>query len=159
MRVIGIKRSPAGADASALHLDQLLGPADLRLALPQAEHLVLIAPHTRETAGMIGATELSLMPAGAVLVNIARGALVDEAALIEALRSGHLAGAGLDVFAHEPLPPESPLWTMENVIVSPHSASTSDRENARITDLFCANLRRFLDGQPLENRFDPVIGF
>ena len=159
MRVLGLKRSTEGADPKALHLDALYAPSDLHAVLPEAEHLVLIAPHTRDTVGMIGAAELSLMPAGAVLVNIARGALVDEAALVEALRSGHLAGAGLDVFAREPLPADSPLWAMDNVIICPHSASTSDRENARITDVFCANLRRFLDGQPLENRFDPALGF
>ena len=70
------------------------------------------------------------------------------------MQSGHLGGAALDVFAEEPLPPTSPLWDMPNVLVSPHSASTSDRENERITDLFCANLRRYLDGQPLENVLD-----
>ena len=73
---------------------------------------------------------------------------------MEALRSGHLGGAALDVFQEEPLPSESPLWTMPNVLVSPHSASTSDRENARLTDLFCRNLRRFLAGEPLENVLD-----
>jgi glyoxylate/hydroxypyruvate reductase A len=76
---------------------------------------------------------------------------VDEDALIEVLRSGKIAGAALDVFRQEPLPPESPLWEMTNVLVNPHSASTSDRENARLTDLFCDNLERFLDGQPLRN--------
>jgi glyoxylate/hydroxypyruvate reductase A len=159
MRVVGIKRTIAGIDPETLHLDALHASADLHRLLPWAETLVLIAPHTQETTRMIGATELALLPQGAVLINIARGALVDEGALVDALASGHLGGAGLDVFAREPLPPESPLWAMDNVIVSPHSASTSDRENARITDLFCANLRRFLDGQPLDNRFDPLLGY
>jgi len=80
--------------------------------------------------------------------------VVDEPALIEALRSGHLSGAALDVFAEEPLPAGSPLWDMPNVLVRPHSASTSDRENARVTDLFCDNLRRYLTGQPLRNVLD-----
>jgi phosphoglycerate dehydrogenase-like enzyme len=142
-----------------LHLDALYGPADLHRALAVAENLVLIAPHTAETDGMIGERELALLPSGAVFINIGRGALVDEAALIDALRSGRLLGAGLDVFQEEPLPPESPLWEMENVIVSPHSASTSGAENSRITDLFCRNLRLFLDGRPLINRFDPDRGF
>ena len=159
MRVVGVKRSTAGVTPAELHLDELFGPGELHAALGQAEHLVLIAPHTAETARMIGAAELALLPEGAVFINIARGALVDEKALVEALRSGRLAGAALDVFAHEPLPPDSPLWSLDNVIVSPHSASTSDRENARITDLFCANLRRFLNGQPLENCYDPILGF
>jgi phosphoglycerate dehydrogenase-like enzyme len=87
-------------------------------------------------------------------VNVGRGALVDEAALVEALRSGHLGGAALDVFQEEPLPATSPLWAMPNVLVSPHSASTSDRENTRLTDLFCRNLSRFLAGEALENVLD-----
>jgi phosphoglycerate dehydrogenase-like enzyme len=120
---------------------------------------VLVVPHTPETERMIGAAELALLPRGAVFVNIGRGALVDEDALIEALRSGHLLGAALDVFREEPLPPESPLWEMENVIVYPHSASTSYLENARITDLFCQNLRRYLAGEPLLNQLDTTLGF
>ncbi len=103
---------------------------------------------------MIGAEELALLPRGAVFINIGRGRLVDEPALIEALRSGHLGGAGLDVFANEPLPEDSPLWTLPNVLISPHSGSTSDRENSRLTELFCDNLRRFLAGQPLRNVLD-----
>ena len=159
MRVVGVKRSVEGVTPADLHLDALYAPSDLHDALRQAEHLVLIAPQTAETKGLIGAAELALLPERAVFINIARGALVDEAALVEALRSGRLAGAALDVFAREPLSPESPLWGLDNVIISPHSASTSDRENARITDLFCTNLRKFLDGMPLENRFDPILGF
>jgi phosphoglycerate dehydrogenase-like enzyme len=108
---------------------------------------------------MIGASQLALLPEGAVFINIGRGALVDEAALVSALQSGRLLGAGLDVFREEPLPPTSPLWRLDNVIVSPHSASTSRCENARITDLFCANLRLFLDGQSLMNRYNPALGF
>lgn len=159
MRVVGVKRSPEGVAPADLHLDALYGPAALDFVLREAQNLVLIAPHTPETEQMIGAAELALLPPAAVLVNIGRGALVDEAALIEALRSGALLGAGLDVFEEEPLPPESPLWGMENVIVSPHSASTSVRENERITELFCRNLRRFLDGRPLLNRLDPARGY
>ena len=159
MRVIGVKRSPANTSPRDLHLDVLYGPGDLDRALTEAENLVLIAPHTAETEGMIGARELALLPEGAVFINIGRGALVDEAALVSALRSGRLLGAGLDVFRQEPLPPESPLWTMDNVIICPHSASTSTRENARITDLFCANLRLFLEGRPLMNRYNPLLGF
>jgi len=107
--------------------------------LPTAEVLVLAVPHTPLTDKMIGAAELALLPGGAYFINIARGAVVDELALIEALRSGHLSGAALDVFEKEPLSPSSPLWEMSNVLISPHSASTSDRENRRITDLFCNN--------------------
>lgn len=159
MRVVGVKRSPAGAVPGDLHLDELYGPEELPRALVQAQNLVLIAPHTRETEGMIGAAELALLPRGAVFINIGRGALVDEPALVEALRSGRLLGAGLDVFAREPLPPDSPLWELPNVIVSPHSASTSDQENRRITALFCDNLRRFLDRRPLLNQLNTDLGF
>ncbi len=123
--------------------------------LTQAEYLVLCVPHTPKTEKMIGTRQLALLPKGALLINIARGQVVDEPALIEALRSGHLHGAALDVFAEEPLPPTSPLWDMPNVLVSPHSASTSDRENSRITDLFCENLRRYLAKEPLLNVLDP----
>ena len=159
MRVVGVKRTVAGVDPESLHLDALYGPKELHRALEQAQNLVLIAPNTSETAGMIGVRELSVLPRGAVFINIGRGALVDEPALIATLRSGHLLGAGLDVFAQEPLPPDSPLWDMDNVIVCAHSASTSYRENERITDLFCRNLRRYLDGEPLLNRFDHALGF
>jgi phosphoglycerate dehydrogenase-like enzyme len=154
MRVIGVDRPGYPLDAEAVPVDEFLPSTEIHSVLGRAEHLVLIAPHTPETEGMIGARELALMPPGAVLINIARGALVDEVALVEALRSGHLAGAGLDVFAEEPLPPESPFWEMPNVLVSPHSASTSDGENRRITDLFCENLRRYLGGEPLINLLD-----
>jgi len=151
MRVIGVEVGGFRADPVSVPVDELRTPEELHSVLGRAEHLVLIAPQTPQTEGMIGARELALMPRGAVLINIARGALVEEEALADALRSGHLAGAGLDVFAQEPLPPESPFWDMPNVLVSPHSASTSDRENRRLTDLFCENLRRFLAGEPLIN--------
>lgn len=159
MRIVGVKRTTAGASLVDLHLDELYSTEELPRALAQAQNLVLIAPHTRETERMIGAKELAMLPRGAVFINIGRGALVDEPALVDALRAGRLLGAGLDVFEEEPLPPESPLWEMDNVIVSPHSASTSDRENERITDLFCENLRRFLDGRPLMNQLNTDLGF
>lgn len=146
MRVIGTNAVPP-----APCVERYYPPDQLHAMLPQAEVLVLSVPHTPQTEKMVGAAELSLLPTGAFLINIARGAVVDEAALIEALRSKHLSGAALDVFAEEPLPPSSPFWDMENVLVSPHSASTSDRENERLTDLFCDNLRLFLDGMPLRN--------
>jgi phosphoglycerate dehydrogenase-like enzyme len=154
MRVVGSKRRVAGADLAALNLDALYPPDELPALLAQSEFLVLIAPHTDATDGLIGAAELAMLPPGAVLINIGRGALVDEPAMVAALRSGALAGAALDVFASEPLPADSPLWAMPNVIVSPHSASTSDRENARLTDLFCDNLRRYLEGRELRNVLD-----
>jgi len=151
MTVLGVKRNVAGVDPAALHLHEVYGPDRLHDVLRRAEYLVLIAPHTDETEQLIGAAELALLPPGAVLINIGRGQLIDEPALIAALQSRHLGGAALDVFAEEPLAQDSPLWEMPNVLISPHSGSTSDRENERLTDLFCENLRRFLSGEPLLN--------
>lgn len=151
MTVLGVKRTVAGIDPASLHLDELYAPDQLHEVLRRSEYLVLITPHTDETEHMIGATELALLPKGAVLINIGRGALIDEPALIAALQSGALGGAALDVFDTEPLPQESPLWELPNVLVSPHSGSTSDRENERLTELFCENLRRFLADEPLLN--------
>ncbi|WP_439105833.1 D-2-hydroxyacid dehydrogenase [Congregibacter sp.] len=151
MNVIGVKRSTSHADLDALNVDELYTPDALDKVLPRAEFLVLIAPHTAETENMMGEDQFASMPGGAVLVNIGRGALVDEPALIASLQSGHLRGAGLDVFKTEPLPEDSPLWDMPNVIVSPHSASTTNNENQLITDLFCQNLRLYLAGKPLIN--------
>jgi phosphoglycerate dehydrogenase-like enzyme len=126
----------------------------LRDVLGETDFLVLVAPHTPETEGMIGAAEIAAMKRGAVLINIGRGQLVDEPAMIRALKDGHLAGAALDVFSMEPPPADSPLWDMPNVIISPHSASTVTQENARITEIFCDNLQRYLSGQPLRNVLD-----
>ena len=94
--------------------------------------------------------------AGALFVNISRGSVEDEGELINALRSGQISGAVLDVFETEPLPVDSPLWDLDNVLLSPHSASTTDLENSRLTDLFCENLRRFLNEEPLINLYDPI---
>ena len=150
MTVYGTDLNPA-PDA----VDRYFEPGQLSAMLPLADVLVVIVPHTPQTEKLIGARELALLPRGAFFINIARGQVVDESALVDALRSRHLSGAALDVFAEEPLPPGSPLWGMPHVLVSPHSASTSDRENGRIVDLFCDNLRRFLNGQPLRNVLDP----
>lgn len=152
MRVLGVRRSPKGPDE--VPVDGLLGPRDLPRLLAEADFVVLIVPHTAETEGMIGPRELALMKPTAVLINIARGAIVDEPALVEALRGGRLGGAVLDVAATEPLPPDSPLWEMPNVLISPHSASTADTENAKLTALFCENLRRHIRGERLANVFD-----
>jgi glyoxylate/hydroxypyruvate reductase len=138
-------------------VQRLFPPERLHEMLPLADVLVLSVPHTPRTEKMIGKQQLDLLKPGAYLINIARGAVVDEPALIAALRSGHLGGAALDVFEQEPLPETSPLWDMENVLVNPHSASTSDRENERLTDLFCDNLRRFVHGQPLRNVLRPIL--
>lgn len=140
--------------APVAHVDRIFPPQELRAMLPLADIVVMIAPHTPQTDKMLGAAEFAAMHDGAFFINIGRGATVDESALIAALQTGKLSGAALDVFAEEPLPVDSPLWEMDNVLISPHSASTSDRENERITELFCDNLRRYLDGYPLRNVLD-----
>ena len=133
--------------------------ADLNEALPEIDVLVLACPLTAETEGMIGASQIGLLKPDAVVVNIARGQLIDQAALTAALRAGRIAGACLDVFAVEPLPPDDPLWSLDNVILSPHSASTVVTENAALTGLFIDNLDRFRSGAPLRNLYDPVRGY
>jgi phosphoglycerate dehydrogenase-like enzyme len=156
---LGVKRSITDIKPASLHTDELYTPEDLNQVLPRSEYLVLIAPHTPESEKMIGKEQLDSLPKGAILINIGRGALIDENALIAALESGQLRGAGLDVFEVEPLPKSSPLWSMDNVIVSPHSGSTSDSENALICDIFCKNIRNFLEGQPMINLFDTTKMF
>ncbi|MEQ8330928.1 MAG: D-2-hydroxyacid dehydrogenase [Longimicrobiales bacterium] len=154
MTVLGVKRTVDGIDPESVHAHELHPPSALDALWPRAEAVVLAAPHTDDTVHVLDAEALAALPRGAVVVNIGRGALVDEPAMIAALESGHLGGAYLDVFADEPLDPESPLWDMPGVLVSPHSASTSDRENERIVDLFCDNLRRWQTGRPLRNVLD-----
>jgi phosphoglycerate dehydrogenase-like enzyme len=125
---------------------------DLDELLPHADSVVITLPLTDETRGLLDRRRLRSMRRGSILVNVGRGAVVDEDALVEALRDGHLRGAALDVFAQEPLPPESPLWELDNVILSPHTAALSRRENERVVELFADNLRRYLDGRDLRSR-------
>jgi glyoxylate/hydroxypyruvate reductase A len=115
---------------------------------------VLALPATGATRGLFDAALVDALPEHAVLVNVGRGGTLDEEALVSALRSGRLAGAALDVFADEPLPDDSPLWGLDNVLVSPHTAALSVRENERIVDLLVTNLRRFRRGEPLVNVVD-----
>ena len=150
MRVTGMRRSATRVP----EVDRLFDRAELHTMLREADFLVLAAPHTPDSEGIIGEAELALLKPSAVLINIGRGALVDEDALIRALQEKRLAGAALDVLRDEPPPQDSPLWDMPNVIISPHSASTVTQENARITDIFCDNLRRYLSAQPLRNVLD-----
>jgi phosphoglycerate dehydrogenase-like enzyme len=122
--------------------------------LPATDLLVLAAPDTPKTANLLSRRRLELLPPRAVVINVGRGSLLDEDALTEMLAAGRLRGAALDVFAKEPLPADSPLWALPNVIISPHSASTVVQENDRLVDLFIENLHRYLDGRPLVNVFD-----
>ena len=157
VRVVGTKRHIEGADPDKLNVETLYPWTGLKQMLGEADFVVLICPETEETRGLMGREELAAMKNGAVLINVARGSIVDEEALIDALRSGHLGGAALDVAQIEPLLPESPLWDLPRVIISPHSASTADTENAKLTEIFCDNYVRYLRGEPLRNLLDKKL--
>ena len=133
--------------------------AQLAAALPEADFVVLAAPETPETRHMIGAGQIALMKPGAFLINVARGSLVDEGALTAALERRAIAGAALDVATQEPLPPESPLWTLENVFITPHVSGVSERVWPRETELLLLNLERWFAGEPLRNTVDLARGY
>ena len=156
MRVIGSRRdvSQTVAGVAALY-----PPEELATLLQQANFLVLACPHTAETDGLIGAAELALLPRGAVLINVARGAVVDQPAALAALHSGQLGGAALDVTDPEPPPKDDPIWEAPNLLMSPHSASTAVYENERIVDIFIENLRRWQAGEALLNELDVERGY
>jgi phosphoglycerate dehydrogenase-like enzyme len=124
----------------------------LRDVLPRAQWLLLACPLTPQTQGLIDAAALAMLPRGAQLINVARGEVVVESALVAALQGGHLGGAFLDVFEHEPLPADSALWSLPGVMVTPHSAGPSAGNAARTAAIFLDNLQRWVQGQPLRNR-------
>lgn len=148
-----------GTAVAPIGVTRLLDGSAIREALAEVDALVLACPYTPATHHLVGAAEFAAMRRTGIVVNISRGAVVDEPAMIAALTDGRLAGAVLDVFETEPLPADSPLWDMPNVLVSPHSASTVEVENRVITDLFIDNLRRYLAGEELRNVFDRARGF
>lgn len=142
MRVIGVSSAPRAIEG----FDRLYHKDELLTAAGEADFLVLLTPHTPATHHMVGAAVFAAMKPSAYLVNVARGGIVDEAALVEALRTGAIRGAGLDVFETQPLPQESPLWAMDNVIISPHMAGLNEDYPAHIMPLLAANFRAFLAG-------------
>lgn len=157
VHVLGLRRTEA-ADPAPAH--ELFGPERLHELLGRSDAVVIAAPETPETRHLIDAAALAAMKPGAVLVNVARGSLVDEAALADALGSGRLGAAVLDVFEQEPLPPGSPLWDLPNLYASAHSSVSVDRYAEDVFDLFADNLARFLAGRPLRNRVDmAALGF
>lgn len=158
LRVIAIRRSVMQRSPD-LVADEVCPPDDLPYLLAASDVVVIATPLTPETRGIMGASQLRTMRPGSYLINIARGGVVDESALIDALSEGHLGGAGLDVFAEEPLPADSPLWDFPNVIVTPHVAASSERYMDRVEDLVCDNMRRYLDGKPLRNVVDMERGY
>jgi phosphoglycerate dehydrogenase-like enzyme len=159
MRVEAIARDPGKQRAHLDVFDDIFPIDRLHERLAEADALVVTVPHTPDTDRMIDRTALGALKPGGAFVNIARGQVVDEAALIECLRSGHIGFAALDVATTEPLPAESPLWDMQNVLISPHSASTVRAENARITEIFCNNLLLYLAGKPdeMKNILDKAL--
>jgi phosphoglycerate dehydrogenase-like enzyme len=152
MRVIGTLANPSPARAAELGLDSVHGQAELMQVLARADAVVLSTPHTPATEKMIDATAIAAMKPGVTLINIARGIVVDEAAMIDALRRRHIGFAALDVATIEPLPADSPLWDMDNVLISPHSASTAPSENGKIADIFIHNLECWLSGRRQDMR-------
>lgn len=156
MRVWGVRRNPDQAEAG---IERMVGPDSWMELLPEADFVVLTVPLTNETRQMIGAKALAQMKPSAYLINIGRGGTVDEPALIEALRSGQIAGAGLDVFATEPLQPESPLWDMENVIITAHYSGITDVYDQRAMQIFLENLERYCSNRPLINLVDKQLGY
>lgn len=170
MRVLAIKRDPTAVvdrgyifpgtgDPQGELPERILGPDQLAQVLPEAEFIVLAAPATSGTRHLLGAKEFAAMRPDAIFINVARGELVDETALYDTLAQRRIAAAGLDVFATEPLPADSPLWRLDNVIISPHVAGCSPRYDDYVFEIFAENLRRYLANEPLLNEVDRQLGY
>jgi phosphoglycerate dehydrogenase-like enzyme len=156
MRVIGVRRNAA---SPAPGIDRVVTANHLAEVVGEADYLAIAAPLTSATRGAVSREVISRMKPTAWIMNIARGAIVDEPALIEALQAKRIGGAALDVFTTEPLPAESPLWTLESVIITPHNSGSSPRVGERTLALFAENLRRYKAGEPLMNRVDYKAGY
>ena len=154
MRTVGIRRTEGRPPE---HVDEVHGPQRLPELAGRADAMVVSLPLTEQTAGLVDRATIERLPASCIFVNVGRGQVVDEPALIDALRERRIAGAVLDVTATEPLPEDSPLWTLPNVLVTPHAGALSARENERIVELFVDNLRRYLDGRPLPKVVEPGV--
>lgn len=158
MRVLAARRSYV-AGQTVPNVDEVFPSDRLNEMLGECDYVVVAVSLTDETRGMIGKAQFDAMKPGAFFINVSRGAVVDEAPLLDALKSGRLGGAALDVFSQEPLPADSEFWGLPNVMVTPHNTGGLKDHADRATQFFCENLRRYLDGQPLENRVDPVKGY
>jgi phosphoglycerate dehydrogenase-like enzyme len=156
LRVIGTRRHP---ERGAPHVDELLPTTRMDDLLAQSDFVVVAVPLTEETRGMIDATAFRQMRADAWFINVARGAVVDQGALIAALQAGQIGGAALDVFVEEPLPVDSPLWELDNVILTPHNSWSTPHVARREAALFLKNLRRYLRDEPLCNVVDRSLGY
>lgn len=155
MRVLATKRNPIPSP----WVDEVYSPAGMETVLKESDFIVVVIPFTADTARYIGEKELRMMKKTAYLINIARGAVVDEEALIRVLQDGSIAGAGLDVFSVEPLPQDSPLWGMPNVIICPHMSADSPYYMDRAVKSFCENLERFIKNEKLLNEVDKTLGY
>jgi phosphoglycerate dehydrogenase-like enzyme len=155
MRVIGVRRRVVLMPG----VERIVPPELLKDVAAEADYLAIAAPLTPATKGAVSREVIGRMKKTAWIVNIARGAILDEDALVDALRHGRLGGAGLDAFSTEPLPADHPLWTLENVIISPHSSNSSPHVRERTLALFVENLRRFKAGEPLLNQVDLEAGY
>ncbi|MET3794737.1 D-2-hydroxyacid dehydrogenase [Aquamicrobium terrae] len=155
MRMIGLRRTAQSTPS----FDRIYGQGELKAFLAECDFLIMAAPLTPQTRGMIGAEELAAMKPSAFYVCFSRGGIVDDDALLEALRSGRLAGAGLDAHNVEPLPPDSPFWGLDNVIITPHHGAVTMMSRRRGLDIFLENLKRFQAGQPLLHLVDKETGY
>lgn len=161
-RILAVKRTPPKPGErrpSPSEPDEYHTLDALDAALPRTDHLILTLPGTPHTRHLLDARRLALLPRGATVTNVGRGTVIDEAALIDALKSGHLGGAALDVFETEPLPADSPLWSMPNVVITPHVAGSTPRFAPRMARLFERNLEKFLRGETLDNLVDRHWGY
>jgi phosphoglycerate dehydrogenase-like enzyme len=156
LEVGGVGRSARDADVD---FGRVHAVAELDALLPTADYVILITPLTAHTRGMFDAARFAHMHSGSRFINVGRGALIDEDALVAALTDGTIAGAALDVFQHEPLPADSPLWRTPNLFVSPHMSGDTHDYKEVVARQFIDNLRRFVAGQPLENLVDKAQGF
>jgi len=157
MRVIATRRDPSRQASTSV--DQLVHPTNLNQLLSESDFVVLSLPLTRETQGMIGETQLKSMKRTGYLINVSRGGIVQENELIKALKQRWIAGAGLDTFESEPLPEDSELWGFKNVIITPHIAGLTPYYDERLTNIFCENLKRFINKQPMINLVDKRLGY
>ena len=148
LKVVAVRRSPLKPGDPA---DEMYPPSKLIEVLPRADWLMLTCPLTPETRNLINAETIKLMKRGARLINVSRGEVIDEQAVIEALRSGQLGGAYIDPFTVEPLPKDSPFWDLPNVVITPHNAAASSGNEKRVAEIFIANFGRWLRGEPLAN--------
>jgi phosphoglycerate dehydrogenase-like enzyme len=156
MKVVAVRENPSKGTGAA---DAVYPLAQLDELLPQADYVLLCAPVTPATQSVINASRLAKMKKDAYLINVSRGPLIEEAVLVAALRENRIAGAALDVFTEEPLPPESPFWELQNVLLTPHTAAVTEKLWDRHYELIVENLKRFLAGKPLLNEVDKQRGY